>query len=104
MSRFQEDEQVMGFMDRLAAGNVERDQSWGWNMSSDPCKDKWLGVSCDLESKSVKEVVLHQLNLTGVLDVGSACRASSPENSQQKPAKVNAGNEVKKPFQVTIID
>ncbi|KAE8710687.1 hypothetical protein F3Y22_tig00110319pilonHSYRG00135 [Hibiscus syriacus] len=69
-----EDEQVkrshVGFMDRLVAGNVERDQSWGWNMTSDPCKDKWLGVSCDSQSKLVKKVVLKQLNLTGVLDIG----------------------------------
>ncbi|KAE8721689.1 hypothetical protein F3Y22_tig00015426pilonHSYRG00160 [Hibiscus syriacus] len=76
-----EDEQVkrslVGFMDRLAAGNVQRDKSWGWNMTSDPCKDKWLGVSCDSQSKSVKKVVLERLNLTGVLDIGSACRASS---------------------------
>ena len=36
---------LVGFMDKLAAGNVERDRSWGWNMTSDPCKDKWTGVS-----------------------------------------------------------
>ncbi|XP_022767545.1 probable inactive receptor kinase At2g26730 [Durio zibethinus] len=76
-----EDEQVkqslVGFMDKLAAVNVERDQIWGWNMTSDPCKDKWTGVSCDLQLQSVKKVVLDELNLTGVLDIGSVCRASS---------------------------
>ncbi|KAG4137352.1 hypothetical protein ERO13_D07G066500v2 [Gossypium hirsutum] len=76
-----EDEEVkrslVGFMDKLAAGNVGRDQSWGWNMSSDPCNDKWIGVSCDTLSKSVKKVVLDELNLTGVLDIGFACKASS---------------------------
>ncbi|XWS48141.1 hypothetical protein CRYUN_Cryun13aG0047400 [Craigia yunnanensis] len=68
---------LVGFMDKLAAGNVERDQSWGWNMTSDPCKDKWTGVSCDLQLQSVKKVILDELNLTGVLDIGSVCRASS---------------------------
>ncbi|GMI95326.1 hypothetical protein like AT2G26730 [Hibiscus trionum] len=76
-----EDEQVkaslVALMDRLADGNVERNRSWGWNMSSDPCKDKWIGISCDSQSKSVRKVVLDELNLTGVLDIGSACRASS---------------------------
>ncbi|KAK8497177.1 hypothetical protein V6N12_066026 [Hibiscus sabdariffa] len=76
-----EDEQVkaslVAFMDKLAVGNVERNQSWGWNMSSDPCKDKWIGVSCDLQLKSVRKVVLDELNLTGVLDIDSACGASS---------------------------
>ncbi|XVF54157.1 hypothetical protein PTKIN_Ptkin05aG0158300 [Pterospermum kingtungense] len=76
-----EDEQVkqslVGFMDKLAGVNVEREQSWGWNMTSDPCKDKWKGVSCDLQLQSVKKVVLDELNLTGVVHIGSVCRASS---------------------------
>ncbi|XVF09258.1 hypothetical protein REPUB_Repub07fG0077000 [Reevesia pubescens] len=75
-----EDEEVkrslVGFMGKLAAGNAERDH-WGWNMTSDPCKDKWRGVSCDLQLQSVQKVVLDELNLTGVLDIGSVCRASS---------------------------
>ncbi|XP_022737806.1 probable inactive receptor kinase At2g26730 [Durio zibethinus] len=76
-----EDEDVkrslVGFMDKLAPGNVERNLSWGWNMTSDPCKDKWVGVSCDLQLQSVKKVVLDELNLTGVLDIDSVCRATS---------------------------
>ncbi|KAE8723962.1 hypothetical protein F3Y22_tig00011079pilonHSYRG00076 [Hibiscus syriacus] len=68
---------LVRFMDQLAAENVKRDQSWGWNMTSDPCKDKWKGVSCDLRLQSVKKVVLDELNLTGVLDIGSICKASS---------------------------
>ncbi|GMI96392.1 hypothetical protein like AT2G26730 [Hibiscus trionum] len=68
---------LVRFMDQLAAVNVERDQSWGWNMTSDPCKHKWKGVSCDLRLQSVKKVVLDKLNLTGVVDIGSICKASS---------------------------
>ncbi|XVE54933.1 hypothetical protein DITRI_Ditri03aG0121300 [Diplodiscus trichospermus] len=76
-----EDEHVkqslVGFMDKLAPANVNRDQNWGWNMTSDPCKDKWRGVSCDSQLQSVKKVVLDEFNFTGVLDIGSVCRASS---------------------------
>ncbi|KAK8685241.1 hypothetical protein V6N13_041246 [Hibiscus sabdariffa] len=68
---------LVRFMDQLAAANVERDQSWGWNMTSDPCKHKWKGVSCDLQLQSVKKVVLDELNLTGVVDIGLICKASS---------------------------
>ncbi|XWS60707.1 hypothetical protein CRYUN_Cryun07bG0058800 [Craigia yunnanensis] len=46
-------------------------------MISDPCKDKWTVVSCNLRLQSVKKVVLDELNLTGVVDIGSVCRASS---------------------------
>ncbi|OMO81565.1 hypothetical protein CCACVL1_12365 [Corchorus capsularis] len=73
-----EDEEVkqslVGFMDKLAAA---RDKSWGWNMTSDPCKDKWLGVSCDSQLQAVRKIVLDELNLTGVLDIASVCKASS---------------------------
>ncbi|KAK8577414.1 hypothetical protein V6N13_027690 [Hibiscus sabdariffa] len=68
---------LIRFIDQLAAANVRRDQSWGWNMTSDPCKDKWKGVSCDLQLKSVKKVVLDELNLSGVVEIGSICKASS---------------------------
>lgn len=65
-------------MDKLSTGNAEdRDQNWGWNMTSDPCKHKWKGVSCDSQFQSVKKIVLDELNLTGVLDIGSVCKATS---------------------------
>ncbi|XVF50291.1 hypothetical protein PTKIN_Ptkin04bG0084500 [Pterospermum kingtungense] len=68
---------LVEFMDQLVTANVNRDQSWGWNMSSDPCKNKWKGISCDLQLQAVKKVVLDDLNLSGVLDIGYVCRASS---------------------------
>ncbi|PPS01501.1 hypothetical protein GOBAR_AA19153 [Gossypium barbadense] len=76
-----EDEEVkqslVRFMDKLAGVTAKTDQSWGWNMTSDPCIHKWKGVSCDTQLQSVKKVVLDGLNLTGVLDIGSVCKASS---------------------------
>ncbi|CAL5362066.1 unnamed protein product [Camellia sinensis] len=51
--------------------------SFGWNMSSDPCTDKWHGVSCDSKLQSVRKIVLDRFNLTGVLNATSLCKAKS---------------------------
>lgn len=76
-----EDEEVkrslVRFMDKLAGVTAKIDQSWGWNMTSHPCIHKWKGVLCDTRLRSVKKVVLDGLNLTGILDIGSVCKASS---------------------------
>ncbi|KAA8540848.1 hypothetical protein F0562_024811 [Nyssa sinensis] len=76
-----EDQQVrqalVQFMGKLSPGNVQRGPNWGWNVTSDPCTDNWLGVKCDNNSKSVRKIVLDHFNLTGVLDAGSLCVATS---------------------------
>lgn len=64
------------FMSKLSPMNIRNDPNWGWNASSDPCTDKWAGVTCDTKQQAVKKIVLDQLNLTGVLDASSLCRAS----------------------------
>ena len=43
---------LVQFMDKLS-GSSQRNSNWCWNMSSDPCTDKWLGVTCYLEVQSV---------------------------------------------------
>ncbi|CAK9138637.1 unnamed protein product [Ilex paraguariensis] len=68
---------LVEFMGKLYPGNVLRDANWGWNSTSDPCTDKWQGVTCDGGLQSVKKIVLDQLNLTGVLDASSVCEARS---------------------------
>ncbi|XP_038686975.1 probable inactive receptor kinase At2g26730 [Tripterygium wilfordii] len=76
-----EDEQVKAalvqFIEKLWGGNAQRNQSWGWNVGSDPCNDQWLGVTCDSRSKTVRKIVLNKLNLAGTLDAGSLCVAAS---------------------------
>lgn len=65
------------FMSTLSPENAERDQKWGWNMSSDPCADKWAGVTCDKNMETVRKIVLDGFNFTGILDAISLCRAKS---------------------------
>ncbi|KAM1025990.1 hypothetical protein ACFX13_039695 [Malus domestica] len=68
---------LVQFMDKLSPANAtSRDGNWGWNMSSDPCRDKWEGVTCDRKN-SVKKIVLETSNLTGVLDANSLCMVKS---------------------------
>ncbi|XP_015882640.3 probable inactive receptor kinase At2g26730 [Ziziphus jujuba] len=67
---------LIQFMDKLSPGNA-RTNSWGWNIDSDPCKDKWMGVICDKKSNYVRKIALETLNLSGVLDAKSLCMAKS---------------------------
>ncbi|XP_027903545.1 probable inactive receptor kinase At2g26730 [Vigna unguiculata] len=67
---------LVTFMDKLAPGYV-KDPSWGWNLSSDPCIDKWHGVKCHSDNKYVMSVILENFNFGGGLDAGSICIAKS---------------------------
>ncbi|XP_027337773.1 probable inactive receptor kinase At2g26730 [Abrus precatorius] len=60
-------------MNKLAPGNVPRDPKWGWNLTSDPCIDKWYGVSCNSDNKHVKGIILENFNFGGVVDPSSLC-------------------------------
>ncbi|KAI8529011.1 hypothetical protein RHMOL_Rhmol12G0192600 [Rhododendron molle] len=66
---------LIRFMENLSPGNAGRGQGFGWNSTSDPCVDKWHGVSCD-SKLFVKKIVLDRLNLTGILDASSLCNAT----------------------------
>lgn len=68
---------LVEFMEKLSPGNVQRGANWGWNESSDPCIDKWEGISCDGSQKFVKKIVLNELNLTGVLDAELLCKTNT---------------------------
>ncbi|KAK9278424.1 hypothetical protein L1049_027989 [Liquidambar formosana] len=50
--------------------------NWGWNLTSEPCIDKWVGVDCS-QSKSVKRIVLNGLDFIGTLDAASVCTIQS---------------------------
>lgn len=67
---------LVQFMTELLPGNLTRDPDFGWNTTSDPCKDNWRGVTCDA-ALLVRRVVLDQLNLNGVLDAASLCNVTS---------------------------
>ncbi|TKY73476.1 inactive receptor kinase [Spatholobus suberectus] len=68
---------LVTFMGKLAPGNVPRDPKWGWNLTSDPCIDKWHGVRCYSDNKYVKTIILENFNFGGVVDASSLCIAKS---------------------------
>ncbi|XP_022635927.1 probable inactive receptor kinase At2g26730 [Vigna radiata var. radiata] len=68
---------LVTFMDKLAPGFVPTDPSWGWNLSSDPCIDKWYGVKCHSDNKNVMSVTLEKFNFGGGFDAGSLCITKS---------------------------
>lgn len=51
----------------------------GWNSSSDPCKDQWRGVSCEVQY--VSEIDLGGFGLDGVFDPTTLCNLRSSLSS-----------------------
>lgn len=68
---------LVQFMGKLTSGNAPRVQNWGWNASSDPCRDKWVGADCGTSSDSVRRIILDGVNLAGSLDFSSLCTVKS---------------------------
>ncbi|EEF43835.1 probable inactive receptor kinase At2g26730 [Ricinus communis] len=68
---------LVQFMQQLSSGNRQNDQNWGWNMTSDPCNDNWVGVACDSQLQTVQKIVLHEFNFSGSLDASSLCMVNS---------------------------
>ncbi|KZV34728.1 Leucine-rich repeat protein kinase family protein [Dorcoceras hygrometricum] len=66
-------EKMVIFMQKLSPQNIQREPNFGWNLSSDPCADKWKGVTCYVDSPRVKKIVLEKENLTGLFDAASLC-------------------------------
>jgi hypothetical protein len=64
---------LVQFMDKLSPG--QRNGSWGWNMTSDPCY--WSGVTCYPHTESVSQIAIENSDLSGVLDFGSVCMVKS---------------------------
>ncbi|KDP20722.1 hypothetical protein JCGZ_21193 [Jatropha curcas] len=65
---------LVQFMDKLSEGN---DNNLGWNVTSDPCTDGWVGVTCDSKLQTVKKIVVDEFNLTGTIDASSLCEVNS---------------------------
>ncbi|XP_048433497.1 probable inactive receptor kinase At2g26730 [Pyrus x bretschneideri] len=60
------------FLAKISNG-VKPGLSWGWNPSSDPCKDHWQNVDCDSLNTTVTKLFLNGQNLTGAFDAASLC-------------------------------
>lgn len=66
-------ESLIEFMNKLLPEN----EDFGWNMSSDPCRDKWVGVTCNKQLNYVRKIVLDLSNFRGIFDANSVCEAKS---------------------------
>ncbi|KAM2367328.1 hypothetical protein EV1_044573 [Malus domestica] len=60
------------FLAKISNG-VEPGLSWGWNPSSDPCKDHWQNVDCDSLNTTVTKLFLNGQNLAGAFDAALLC-------------------------------
>lgn len=65
------------FVAKLSQETMLRSSSWGWNLTSDPCTNKWEGVKCDWESKSVETINIENFHLVGCQDAASLCLTTS---------------------------
>ncbi|CAN4086130.1 unnamed protein product [Withania somnifera] len=68
---------LLKFMNTISLGNILKDVSFGWNLSSDPCTNKWEGITGDKGKQHVNHIVLNQKNLGGILDAASVCEGTS---------------------------
>ncbi|KAA8530259.1 hypothetical protein F0562_004968 [Nyssa sinensis] len=68
---------LLNFLEKLSNSNSPPDPIWGWNQSSDPCKDHWKGITCDGRNLSVKKIILEGLNFSGILDASALCNVQS---------------------------
>ncbi|KAL8097803.1 inactive leucine-rich repeat receptor-like serine/threonine-protein kinase At1g60630 [Apium graveolens] len=63
---------LVKFIQKLSSSNDIPDPSWGWNLSSDPCKDQWKGVTCSNKFQ-VQNLLLDGLNFSGTFDPWILC-------------------------------
>lgn len=68
---------LVQFMEKLAPGNPRRDSNFGWNISSDPCNNRWVGVTCCEKPAIVCQIILDGSNLTGIFSASSICMVKS---------------------------
>lgn len=65
---------IVSFLAKLSSdqNNVS---SLNWKPDSDPCKDLWHGVVCDIRNQTVRRLTLERLNLSGILDAAMLCNS-----------------------------
>ncbi|XWS40770.1 hypothetical protein CRYUN_Cryun17cG0024100 [Craigia yunnanensis] len=69
---------LVEFLAGLSNNNGQPNPSFGWNLSSDPCKHKWKGVICDNKTGNfVIKLVFHNSSLSGFLNASALCNVQS---------------------------
>lgn len=82
---------LIQFLGKLSSQNGQQNQNLGWDMSSDPCKDNWLGLVCDGRNVSVRKLFLDGLNLSGTLQTSFLCN-SKPLMDSLTVLSINQNN------------
>ncbi|XAR51843.1 Non-specific serine/threonine protein kinase [Bertholletia excelsa] len=72
---------LINFYRKLSDSNGPPHPGSGWNLTSEPCKDHWMGVVCDNRGPSVKKIYLDGLNLAGTFDARVLCNSQSLASS-----------------------
>ncbi|XVF14133.1 hypothetical protein REPUB_Repub09cG0031100 [Reevesia pubescens] len=71
---------LVEFFSGLSTTMANQIRVWvgNWNLSSDPCTDKWKGVACDNKANSlVKKIVFDNSNLSGFLNFSAIFNVQS---------------------------
>ncbi|KAA8548072.1 hypothetical protein F0562_004667 [Nyssa sinensis] len=68
---------LISSLEKLSNNNSPPDLTWGWNLTSDPCKDHWKGIICDKQNVTVKKIFLNGLSFSGSFDASALCNVKS---------------------------
>ncbi|KAK9090477.1 hypothetical protein Sjap_023654 [Stephania japonica] len=79
---------LMRFLGQISSPNPV---NLNWSMSTDPCNNHWMGVSCNLKSTSVKKIILENLGLSGSFDANSLCSAETLSVLSLKSNSISGG-------------
>ncbi|XP_065879738.1 probable inactive receptor kinase At2g26730 [Euphorbia lathyris] len=75
---------LISFLAKLNGTIDQPDPSFGWNGTTDPCVDKWKGVTCDSQTSTfVRRIQLNQSGLSGTFDAAALCNFQPLSNSLQ---------------------
>ncbi|KAJ7970878.1 Receptor-like kinase [Quillaja saponaria] len=64
---------LIDFLAKISNSNSQQNSLFGWNSSSDPCMDLWLGVACDSRNISISKLFLDRSNFSGTFDPAILC-------------------------------
>ncbi|KAH6774455.1 hypothetical protein C2S52_002585 [Perilla frutescens var. hirtella] len=72
---------LLEFLSKLSNNKSISIPGFGWNTSSDPCSDRWRGITCDLQHFHVKNIDLGSFDLQGLFDPKTLCNVQSLSQS-----------------------
>ncbi|WCJ42491.1 Leucine-rich repeat protein kinase family protein [Euphorbia peplus] len=84
---------LISFLAKLNGTADQPDPSFGWNVTTDPCVDKWRGVICDSQTSTfVRRILLNQSSLSGTFDAAALCNVNQPLSNSLQMIKLDANN------------